>query len=71
MDFFNSFFDSEYGPHNIDKQEDILRGLRCVLGVYPNVIRCERVGCEGGRFYYLRCPTYREYCRRLRIISDL
>jgi len=67
MGFFKDFFEKEGSPRKSDynQVDNLLDGLRCIYGVYPNVSRCERGGCKGGRSYHLTCPTYSEYRRRL------
>ena len=67
MKFSKSFFENEDNTRKVDynQVDNLLDGLKCIYGVYPNVRRCEGGGCEGGRTYHLNCPTYSEYRRRL------
>jgi len=67
MSFFKGFFENEDNPRKTDynQVDNLLDGLRCIYGVYPNVRRCEGGECKGGSGYAWTCPTYKEYRRRL------
>ena len=66
-----SFFDREDSPRNIDYSnvDNLLNGLMCIYGVYPNRRRCEGGECKGGRGYAWTCPTYKEYRRRISTVE--